>query len=73
MKTLTQEQILEEASQALTDGGRAMTKLVDLYKTGQLPFIDFMQYMDSMKSTVQARLIEGIKHEQQNKTRLRKH
>jgi hypothetical protein len=66
MSNKTKEQldkVYEEASQALRDGGIAMTKLLDLYKGGELPFIDFMQFMDAMKSTVQAKLIEGIKHD----------
>ena len=50
-----------EASQALTDGGKAVNRLLDLYKDGELPFRDFLEFMDAMKSTVQAKLIEGIK------------
>ena len=53
----------EVASQALTDSGRAMSRLLDLYKDGQLPLVSFMQYIDSIKSTAQAKLIEGIKHD----------
>ena len=60
---IQQDKVYTEASQALRDGGIAMTKLLDLYKNEQLPFIDFMQFMDAMKSTVQAKLIEGIKHD----------
>ena len=52
-----------EASQALRDGGIAMTKLLDLYKDGELPFIDFLEFMDAMNSTVQAKTIQGIKHD----------
>lgn len=52
-----------EASQALRDGGIAMNTLLDLYKDGKLPFIDFMQFMSAMKSTVHAKLIEAIKHD----------
>ena len=62
--TNKQDKAYAEASQALTDGGIAMTKLLNLYKNEELPLVSFMQYMDSMKSTVQAKLIEGIKHEQ---------
>jgi len=52
-----------EASQALRDGGIAITKILDLYKGGELPFIDFLEFMDAMKSTIQAKTIQGIKHE----------
>ena len=57
------EKVHAEASQALRDGGIAITKLLDLYKTGQLPFISFLEFMDAMKSTVQAKTIQGIKHD----------
>jgi len=58
-----QDKVYTEASQALRDGGIAMTKLLNLYKNGELPFISFLQFMDSMRSTVQAKTIEGIKHD----------
>jgi hypothetical protein len=57
------DKVYSDASQALRDGGIAMTKLLDLYKNEELPFIDFLEFMDAMKSTVQAKLIQGIKHE----------
>lgn len=63
-KTEQLDKAYTEASQALTDSGRAMTKLLDLYKDGELPFIDFMEFMDAMRSTVQAKTIQGIKHDQ---------
>jgi hypothetical protein len=53
----------EVASQALTDSGKAMNTLLDLYKDGQLPFTAFLEFMDAMKSTVQAKTIQGIKHD----------
>jgi hypothetical protein len=62
-KTEKLDKAYTEASQALRDGGIAMTKLLDLYKSGELPFIDFLEFMDAMDSTVQAKTIQGIKHD----------
>lgn len=60
---IQQDKVYTEASQALRDSGIAMSKLLDLYKTGQLPFISFLGFMDGIKSTVEAKTIEGIKHD----------
>ncbi len=65
MSNKTEQQLdkaYTEASQALRDGGIAMTKILDLYKSGELPFIDFLEFMGAMKSTGQAKLIQGVKH-----------
>jgi hypothetical protein len=59
-----QDKAYTEASQALRDSGIAMSKLLDLYKTGRIPMVSFLGFMDGIKSTAQAKTIQGIKHEQ---------
>lgn len=52
-----------EASQALRDSGKAMNRLLDLVINKQLPLITFLEFMDGIESTAQAKIIEAIKHD----------
>tara|TARA_R100000951_G_scaffold116404_1_gene128058 strand:+ start:286 stop:519 length:234 start_codon:yes stop_codon:yes gene_type:complete len=58
------EQIFEQASKALDDGAKAINTLRDLTVSGELPLIDYMEFMTALNETWQIRLKEGIKNKE---------
>jgi hypothetical protein len=55
------EQIFEQASKALDKGAEAINTLRDLTVSGELPLIDYMEFMDALNDTWQVRFNEVIK------------
>lgn len=58
------EQIFEQASKALDKGVEAINTLRDLTVSGELPLIDYMEFMTALNETWQIRLKEGIKNKE---------
>lgn len=58
---INKEKIFEQASRALNDGAKAINTLRDLAINGDLPLIDYMEFMSALHDTWQIRLKEGLK------------